>query len=464
MNNIDITDEMEITNKITDIILNSQEREYSPDVTQQFKRAFMDYICSAITGSSEPAAQQLFNYLSSIEKGGDCTVIGHSSKLSPPSAAFINGTSAHSLDFDDGHTQGSIHLGGVVFPAVLAVGEQYGSSPKEMIKAVITGYEIGGRLAAALHPHVWQRGFHNTPVIGIFGAVASVSTLLKSNKTEILNALGQAGSFSGGLFEFLGEGADVKRLHPGKAARDAIICVELARRNITGPHKVFEGKNGFLKAFANNQINMERLFQETGSEPEILNIYFKPYPCCRHLHGPIDAVKIIKKRHKIDLNQISEIEVSTYKVASKHSHYQTKTLLDAQMSIPCAVSLALVYEDVTIGTFQKEDVNAADVQSILKKVRVRINEKCEEIYPRHRSSNLTITLKNGERITEFVVDPIGESHTPLSNQELEKKFKNNSTQFIPEKRIEEIIAAIWNFEHLSDLEAFYNLYRGENNT
>ncbi|MFP7298282.1 MmgE/PrpD family protein [Neobacillus niacini] len=444
-----------ITDALAAYIIDSQQKEFDSEVVHKFKRALMDYVCAAITGSNMPVPNSLLEYLKQIDSSEISSVTGKSMKLSPLNAALVNGTSAHSLDFDDGHTHGSIHIGTVVFPAIFAVAEQYSSSQEEFIKAAIIGYEIAGRLSAALHPNVWKRGYHNTPVIGIFGATAAVCVLLKANKEQILDALGHAGSFSGGLFEFLGEGADIKRIHPGKAARDAILSAELALKGITGPKKVFEGKNGFVRAFADNNINLERLYLGLHTEYEISKIYFKPYPCCRHLHGPIDGTLELLTLNQIDVNNIDRIEVGTYKVGANHKHKEVNHLLDAQMSIPCAVALALVYGEVSINTFEDSKVQSEQVQNLINKVDVTADERCEESYPKHRPAIITITMKDGTEYRQYVEDPKGESNYPLTDKELEAKFVNNCLGILTKDEVDQVLNAIWTFENLENLDVFY---------
>jgi len=446
--------DMEITNKLVDYILEIKEKDFPKEIVHQFKRALMDYICATISGSRMPVVNSLLDYIEENDKNPACTVIGHPSKLSSLNAALVNGTSAHSLDFDDGHTQGSIHIGGVVFPAVFAIAEQYNSTPKEIINAVIIGYEIAGRLSASLHPNTWKRGYHNTPVIGIFGATAAVATLLNLSKEQILDALGHAGSFSGGLLAFLGEGADTKRFHAGKAARDSILSVEMAKRGITGPKKVFEGKNGFIQSFADNQINIERLLLKLNSEYEIEKIYFKPYPCCRHLHGPIEAVKHLMTKNTINIDEIKKIYIGTYKVGSQHNHKQVEHLLDAQMSIPCAISLALIYGDVTLETFKPEKVNTDIVKKLMDKVNVIVDEKCENLYPKQRPSIVTIKFNDRRELKHFVEEPKGEGRFPLTDTELENKFRNNVHGMISNQELEEIIQTIWDFDQIATVPTF----------
>ena len=170
--------------------------------------------------------------------------------LSVPNAALVTGANVHGLDFDDGHTQWFGASGRRYLPAVLAAAQQRGSSAHEIICAVVAGYDVMCRIAAAMHPESARRGYHNTALAGVFGAAAGVSNLLRLDATQTLNALGLAGSFSAGIREYLDEGAEIKRIHPGKAARDGVICAEFARRGITGPSKCSRGATDFSPAHA----------------------------------------------------------------------------------------------------------------------------------------------------------------------------------------------------------------------
>ena len=269
------------------------------DTVHAFKRTFLDFLTCAISGAAMPVSQALLAYFQENDATRVSSVIGNGAKLSAPNAALVTGANTHGLDFDDGHTQGSAHPAGVIFPSVLAVGvEQRGSSAQEIATAVACGYDVMCRIAATMHPESARRGYHNTALAGVFGATAAVSNLLKLNAPQTLSALGIAGSFSAGIREYLDEGAEIKRIHPGKAARDGITCAEFAKRGITGPSKVLEGRYGFFATHAGApNVKWPRLFEGLGESYEINSVYHKPYPCCRHYHAVIDGIKELKQEH-----------------------------------------------------------------------------------------------------------------------------------------------------------------------
>ena len=233
-------------------------------VIHAFKRALQDHLTCAIAGSALPVSRALLEYYTESDATRTATVVGSGAKLSAPNAALVNGANTHGLDFDDGHTNGSAHPSGAIFPAVLAAAEQYGASPHRIILATVIGYDIMCRIAAAGHPATARRGWHNTPTTGVFGAAAAVAKLLDLDATHVRHALGLAGSFSAGVREYVEEGAEIKRIHPGKAARDGLLCAEFAKRGITGPSRILEGRQGFANTHAGGEMKWDRMMLGSG--------------------------------------------------------------------------------------------------------------------------------------------------------------------------------------------------------
>jgi len=443
------------TRRLASHVAKTSYDDLSPRAVHAFKRALMDYLATSITGSQEPVSQQMLDYLSSIDESRAAAVIGSTQRLSVLNAALLNGTSTHALDFDDGHTNASAHPAGPNFPAVFAVAEQKGLDAKSVILATVMGYDVMLRVSSAIHPTSALRGWHNTPITGVLGAAAGVSRLIGNDELQTLYAIGLAGSFAGGLFEFLGEGADIKRIHPGKAARDGILCAELGKRQITGPMHVLEGKNGFFKAFVENQVNWERLMLDLGTRYEIEDAYFKPYPCCRHLHPIMDGIVTLKKKHQINPTQVERIEAGSYAVGARHNHTSWEALLDAQMSMPCAAALALCEDNVTSPSFKPGRIDRPEVQAMIKKVNVYTDEETDRVYPKRRGGVVTLVMKDGARLTERVLDPKGEGENLMSDADLELKFRSNCEPIVGKDKCQRLVEAVWGFDRLDNLAPFY---------
>lgn len=411
------------------------------------KRALLDYLACAIAGADLPVARGLRDYL--VEQGGAprATVIASAHKLDAPSAAFVNGAAAHGLDFDDGHTRSSAHPGGVIFSAVLATAEGIDASPRAMIAAAAVGYEVMLRIASAIHPTSAMAGWHNTPVAGVFGAAAATGSLLRLDPARMENAIGLASSFAGGIRQYLTDGADVKRLHPGKAARDGVICAELAKRGITGSRDALEGQNGLFRATVRGDAKTDGLTKDLGQTFEIDTVYFKPYPCCRHFHAAIDGVLTLRNESQISATEIEEIEIGLYRVgAYGHDHIRAETLLDAQMSAPCAVALALTRGGVSALGLEPKTFTEPLMQDLLAKTRVYVDDDCEALYPTRRSGVVRLRLSDGRTLEKRVIDPRGEGENPMTDEDLILKFRSNCDDVLGIESAGALIGEVMSFE------------------
>jgi 2-methylcitrate dehydratase PrpD len=446
------------TRKIAAQVAALRFESLSTSAIYAFKRALLDFVTCAISGSAMPVSRALLAYYEDNDATRTATVIGSHARLSVPNAALVNGANTHGLDFDDGHTHGSAHPAGAIFPAVLAAAEQQDVEAKSVIAAVVAGYDVMLRIAAAMHPATARRGFHNTALAGVFGAAAAASSLLRLDAGQTGHALGLAGSFAGGTREYLDEGAEVKRLHPGKAARDGLLCAEFARRGVTGPTRILEGRYGFFQTHAGGEVKWQRLFEALAQRFEIEQVYFKPYPCCRHYHSIIDGLLALREEHGFGADDVKHVDIGLYAVgASGHDHKHCDTLLDAQMSAPCAAALAIVDGQMTATQFLPESLRKKEVQALLQKIDTRIDDECERLYPGTRSGVVGVTLEGGAKFEKRVLEPKGEAANPMSDADLEQKFLGNCEPLIGHARCDELLHSIWNFESAGSIRAFMNL-------
>lgn len=421
-----------------------------------FRRALLDYVTCAVSGSRMEPTRLVLDYLRSWDRSGEACVVGHEARLACPNAAFVNGTSAHGLDFDDGYTEGSVHPGGAVFPALLAMAERVGASSDDVIVAGVAAYDVTMRIAACIHPHSARRGFHNTPTAGVFGAAAAVARLIGLEAHRTLDALGLAGSFAGGLREYVAEGADVKRVHPGKAARDGVVCAELARRGLRGPARVLEGRYGFAQAVSGGMADLGRVTAGLGSTFEICRAYFKPYPACRHFHSALDAIRDIARRRAFMPQEVEAVEIGLYDIGVQgHDHKHAYTLLDAQMSAPVSTALAVVLGDVTVTGYDRANLDSSEIKRIVDVTTVVVDPECERLYPQRRSGVARVRLKDGTVLEARVLDPRGEGENPLSDDELTHKFLSNCRPILGEPKSQRVLETVWTMGRSAELKELY---------
>ena len=435
------------TAKLAEHVAQARIENLGADTIHAFKRALQDHLTCAIAGSAMPVSRALLDYFSETDTARIATVIGSGAKLSPQNAALVNGANTHGLDFDDGHTNGSAHPSGVIFPAVFAAAEQYRLSPKDITLAAVLGYDVMCRIAAASHPFTARHGWHNTATAGVFGAAAAVSKLLGLDAAATRDALGLAGSFSGGIREYLAEGADVKRIHPGKAARDGLLCAELAKRGVTGPVKVLEGRYGFGNTHAGGEMKWDRLLLDLGSRYEIEHAYFKPYPCCRHYHSAIDGILELRSLHAFRADDVKHVDVGLYAVGvNGHDHKHCDNLLDAQMSAPVAAALAVVDGAVAAQSFLPQSLGRREVAHAIEASDARLDEECERIYPGRRSGFVRVELSDGRRLEKRVLDPKGEGENPMTDDDLRRKFLLNCETIAGKAKCERLMKMVWAFD------------------
>jgi 2-methylcitrate dehydratase PrpD len=437
--------------KLAEHVARSRYDDLPPEVVHAFKRALLDHVTCALAGSSMPVSRALLSYYQETDASRSATVIGAEARLSAPNAALVNGANTHGLDFDDGTTHGSAHPSGAIFPAVLAAAEQHGADARAVILAAALGYDVMVRIAAAMHPVTAKRGFHNTPLAGVFGAAAAVASLLKLDAAQANHALGLAGSFAGGIRQYLDDGAVIKRIHPGKAARDGMLCAEFAARGITGPGKVLEGRYGFADTHAGGELKWDRLLEGLGQRWEIAGIYFKPYPCCRHYHSAIDGIVALRAEHGIRPQDVESLRIGLYSVGvSGHDHKHCDNLLDAQMSAPVGAALALVDGAIAAHQFLPDSLARPEVRRMIDLADTRLDEECERLYPVRRSGAVEIGLKGGRKLAARVLDPKGEGENPMSDADLERKFAANCEPLIGKNRCGEVLKTVWNFDKARD--------------
>jgi len=445
------------TARMAEHIAAANYQKLSAPVIHAAKRALLDFVTCAVSGSAMPVSKALLSYYEENDATRTATVIGSGARLSAPNAALVNGANTHGLDFDDGHTHASAHPAGAVFPAIFAAAEQHGSTPRDMLLAAVIGYDVMIRIAAAMHPGSARRGWHNTAIGGVFGATAAVATLLKLDARQASDALGLAGSFAGGIREYLHGGAEVKRLHPGKSARDGLLCAEFAKRGITGPAKALEGRYGFFNVFVGGEVKWDRLFEGLGQRYEIESAYFKPYPCCRHYHAVVDGILALREQHGFKAADVKHMDMGIYAVGvNGHDHKHCESLLDAQMSAPCAAALAVVDGGIAAKNFLPDSLARPEVQRLIAASDARLDAECESIYPGRRSGVVSVTLNDDRVVEARVLDPKGEGENPMTDADLEQKFTVNCTPLLGAAKCKRLLAAVWQFDSAKDAGELYN--------
>jgi len=285
-----------------------------------------------------------------------------------------------------------------------------------------------------------------TGTVRPFEAAAACSKILNLNKREIKNALAIAGLQGAWLLEVTTSGQMMKPLHPGKAAQAGVLASLLAKEGADGPDLIFEGDKGFLKAFSEFG-DLETITSDLGNRFEIMNIYFKLYAACRHIHPSLDAVIEIMNRNKITIDEIEGIDVHTYSIAYKLTGQNdaANTELAAKFNLPVSVALVLLYGEAGVKEYSTENITNPLVQNLAKKVTIEIDKERDDVYPNKRGASVKIKTSKG--IYTYGVDnPKGEPEFPFSDDELNDKFFQNAKKFLPIGKINKLQETITHIE------------------
>jgi 2-methylcitrate dehydratase PrpD len=395
--------------------------------------------------------------------GGKHVVLGDRRGFRPPGAALVNGTLAHSLDFDDTHAGASLHPSAPIVPAAFAAAEMAGADGEELIHAIVAGYEIQIRLSLALGPRDhYDRGFHPTATCGVFGAAAAAGRIFCLSPEQMTRAFGIALSQSAGTMQFLADGAWTKRFHVGHAAMCGLMAAAFARDGFKGPAAAFEGKAGFFHAYAPNPVP-EKAVAGLGSEWKTMEIAVKPYPSCRYSHAPLDALLQLRAANDIKADEVETVEIAVPRIgwniigtpeAEKHA---PASVVDGQFSMAFCAAVALREGGLAWDDYAR---HLADKKTLdlCRRVATKADARADALFPRYMSGGARIKTKRGE-FQAFVETPKGEPANFLSADELRGKFDGLVGPYLSPQRRDELTARLLEIHREDDLGEVLRLTR-----
>lgn len=394
-----------ITDQFIHNLFSIQESCIPDRVYRKAKNAFLDYLSVTIAGM-ENVRQSSF----------ECPDIRNSFP------SLLRGYAAHLLELDDGHRKGAVHVGGTVFSALLSVAEKESISSRDFSFGAIIGYEATVRLACAIQPGNKLRGYHATGTCGTVGAALGIAAALHFTEEQAKTTLSAAVTSAAGVLEMQEDDSDLKPYNVGRAAMDAVAAAYIGKSGLRGPNDPLGGKRGFLKVMTETP-HPEFLTDFNSDTLCIEQIYLKTYAACRHAHPAIEAALAL--RNKVDIELIEKIEVRAYRLAvSGHNHTKILGVGSAKMSIPFGVSVALATGSAGLSSFSEETSSNKTILALTKKVNVLEDEELTHLCPEKRASILTIHMSNGKALTKRVDYPKGEPENPLTQEELEEKFRS----------------------------------------
>lgn len=418
----DLTDQMAV--HIVRSMLDATITPIAPDVRARALALLLDYLAVVVRGAATPVARASRAALAAGVDGVSA-VAGTNRRAGAADAAFLNGIAAHAIELDDTYEPASIHPGVAVWPAVLAVAEETDATVGELIRAAVAGYDAACAAGDRLDPGVtYSRGFHPTGVCGPLGAAAAVADLLRLDAGARRDAEGIAASASGGLLEFLADGAWTKPLHAGQAAAAGVRAARLAAAGFRGPADAIDGAHGFLHAFGGRPADAVRPSETPAAGWGLLGTSVKPFPCCRYIHGCLDLLLEIRRERSLEAGDVDEVLCGVLSAGwdlvagPREVKLRVKSQVEGQFSLPFAAALALTHGHATLEDFEAAAGLAPTLAPLMARVQCRRSPRLDAAFPAAWGAEVEVRLRSGETITRAIADAPGSPSRPLSEERL----------------------------------------------
>jgi 2-methylcitrate dehydratase PrpD len=426
-----------------------------PEALHWAKVGLLDTIGVTLAGAAEPAPQRAA--LALAAGPGPALVFGGRSRVGILDAALINGVSSHVLDFDDCNNTIGGHPSVPILPGLIALAEAEHASGRDLLAAYVAGFEVETRIARAVHFHHYEKGWHPTATLGVFGAAAAASRLLGLDGERTATAIAIAASLSSGLKANFG--TMVKSLHVGHCARNGLYAALLARHGFTANEGVFEHPQGFLAVFNGaGHHDAAKALSGWGDPFDIVEpgIAIKQYPCCGSTHPALDAMLSLVRQHDVQPGQVVRIQAWIHSRRLQHTNRPAPaSALDCKFSLQYCLVRALLDREVVLRQFEDDCWLDPRIPGLLEKVEVAAYDASQFDPSNHFGGEVKVTLDDGRILHDRVEQPLGRtSSNPLPSDLLRGKFVACASHVLTQARAVEVAGEIERFEAVADVSAF----------
>lgn len=443
---------MNAMERLVNFVVQTRYESIPLPVIDKAKEGVLDFLGCVLTGSQHPAGRKIAEYVQSQGGTGEATVIGMGFKTTPSLAALAIGAMAHADDFDDISFSVPGHPTVPVLPAVFCLGEKRGISGRDLLTAYIIGFEVECKVGRSLAPHLYQKGWHATSVLGYLGAAAASGWIMKLEEEKILHSLGMACSMASGLRANLG--TMTKPLHVGLAAQHGIVAASLAEKGLTASPQALEGKGGFFPVFT-GEWDMSSGIDLLGDPFDFLSpgITFKQYPSCAETHPALDGVIGLMNEYPIDPGQIAFIDCTVTPMdRDVLIYHRPENATEGKFSLEFCVAIGILERRASLSQFVDEKVKDSKIIEIMEKVRMETDPSLSPDGYTGAATIVSLKLKDGRTLTRRVDQPKGDPENPLSKDELLDKFKICASLALDGKSIERVIENVLSLEGLKSIK------------
>jgi 2-methylcitrate dehydratase PrpD len=436
--------------QLAEFVASTRWSDIPANVRHEAHRALLNYFAVALAGCGDPDVLNAMHLFGRFNAGGQAHMIGRREPLDLLNAASLNAMSANVFDYDDTHIPTILHPTAPVAAALFALAETQRVSGEQLLLAFVLGVEVECRLAVAISPEHYRRGWHITSTCGVFGAAAAVGKMLGLDALHLVWAFGNASAQASGLVETLGSAA--KSLGVGNAARNGLVSALLAQGGFAGPDQPLEGERGFLKVFG-EAPRLEQLCAELGQAWALLANTYKPYPCGVVLNPVIQACLELARDRDWQLDDILRIELTGHPLLRQRTDRADIALgRQSQVSAQHAVAVSLSTGRAGLAEFSDAAVADQRLRALYSRVHFIDDAACSV-----ESAQVRILFTSGQALSRTVEVYAGSLQAPLSDRRLEDKLRELAAYGRSGCAPQPLIDGLWALERAPDASALMRL-------
>ena len=425
------------------------------------RRFLLDSMGCALLATRNSSMHAMHRFIEKLGGTPEATVIGSGLHTNAPNAALMNCLLTRALDYNDIYWEQDPNHPSDIIGAVLACAEAMGKSGRDALVGIVLAYELAMRWCHAADPGIREVGWHHASLTQFVSPLVS-GRMYDLNLDQLVAAVGISGSSHftlGGVVA--GHLTDMKNTANPLAVQAGVSAALMAREGYEGPVEVIEGKEGLIEVLSNVTWNTDELLKDLGQTFLITRCSYKAFPTEALTHQPITATLKLCKEHKIDHTSVAEILVETTTrgadILSDPSKYKPETKETADHSLPYVIAVAIVDGNVLPASFREEKLRDPAILATLPKIKVVADSEIDNLFPQVKRARVTITTMDGEKHTAQCDVAKGAPEDPLSDDELEAKFRSNAAGVIGEAHMDEIIEATWEFDQFEDVGQYMRL-------
>jgi 2-methylcitrate dehydratase PrpD len=442
-----------VTETMAKFITSLKYEDLPEAVVNKVKMCIFHALACTFAGHRQELLSPVINYLKDLKLDGKATSFVDGTKGPPWEVAFVNSVIGQSTGQEDMHADSSCHCGSMIIPTAFAVGQDLNSSAKEVITAIVIGYDVTGRIGMSMLSPEFSRKFRPSGMFGPYGTCAAAARLYGLNAGQTVNGLGMAGSTSAGGMQWALEGTHEMVYHNGFACRNGITCALLGKKGIKASHQVLEGFMGAWSVYGKQPL-AEKIIEGLGQSFEIMKVFYKPAPACAYTQPSAALALRMAGKYNIDPQKIEKIEIKTFQMGKLFPGLDFKgpftDIAQSKMSQQFSVAAVFVFKELVQSNYEKYSDQL--VNQLASVASVEVDDAVAGAYPKKQGCRIIVTMKDGKLLDETMDDL-----EVMSDERVVANFDIQAARVLGGQQAKELKQSIYNLDKIDKVADFVRL-------